>query len=66
MFLGYPIISWLGLGLYGIFILILFTGIFAVSCKADNYYQHELDKRKKLNQFRMRQKKKIIVYKSVS
>ena len=66
MMLGYPLTNWLELGEYFIFVLILFAGVGVISYKADNYYQHELYKRKKLNQFRLKQKKKIIVYKNVS
>lgn len=47
MFMDYSIVSWLELGLYSVFVLLLFVGTGLLSCFIINYTEHK--KRNKLN-----------------
>lgn len=52
MFMGGSIQQWQDVGLYMIFMVLLFTGIYFISVKLSNYYIQEQNKRKKLNQLK--------------
>lgn len=47
MFMGYSIVNWLELGLYSVFILLMFISAGLLSCFIINYIEHK--KRNKLN-----------------
>jgi len=52
MFMGGSIQQWQDVGLYMVFMLVLFTGICLVSVRLSNYYVQEQNKKKKLNKLR--------------
>ena len=54
MFMGYPLSNWFDLGLYCVMMLVLFTGIFAVSCIVTNKVLH----RKRKNELKTKNKKR--------
>lgn len=41
MFYGYPISQWIDVGVYMLFMIILFIGVFAVSCMLSNKFLHK-------------------------
>jgi hypothetical protein len=54
MFMGYSIEQWVQLSLYGLLVLVLFVGSFALSCIITNKFLH---KRRK-NNFKIKNKKR--------
>ena len=59
MFYGYPISQWIEVGLYMLFMIVLFTGIFAVSCILTNKFLHK-NKKNKLKTKKLKKKSYFI------